>query len=439
MTSLTVALAGCQGPSMWRPPVLFFGVEAIATSQDTEPAMPVPITLTGRPMTAPAMAPSRSPATGGGSSGHSPYVGRVLDEREQPVAGATVVLADGRSTESGADGRFTFTGGRASGAVVVSAASHVTSLVWDAAAVDTFHLRRTRALTPPFDLRTVTVTGRVVWPDDDHEGGVVYYQDSLGSTANPIEVAADGSFAVSVISRAPGSPRATVLVLAANAAGDTLVGLARPFAPFEGETVGDVTMVVADQAIDFAVEAVPDGLSVLRSRLEFLQDDGPTVTLAGPDAAAGTLKAPAAGRLPGGARLVVEAAGPGLEATSLVAMPATGGQLRDSFLPVPTFDLDVGARRVTWSAVPQATGYRLESRSHAGSVPMWEGWSLAPAPMTLPDACWPAPDSGDLMLEAIDASAISTRRVAQAGPLRLRVAPWSDEPRYRASSLRRAL
>jgi hypothetical protein len=436
-----LTLVGCQAVPSWPGAGVSFRLEQAVTPSDLTgpPAVPVAV-AGGAPAIAATAAPTPPPADGDtGSSRGASFSGWVRDELKQPVAGARVLLADGRAAESAADGRFIVAGAQPAGAVVVSAAGHVASLVWEARGIDTFHLRRTRRATPAFDQQQVFVTGRVIWPSDDHLGGVAYYQDSLDSVANPVRLEADGSFSIAVTSRAPGTALATVLVLAGNAAGETLVGLTRPFAPFAGESAGDVVVGVADQPIDFAVTDVPAGLDVHRSRLEFLQDGVTPVTFAGPEAVAGIVKAPAASALPGRMRLVVEAATASRDASAMVVVPAEGGTVRAKFLGVPAFEWDLATRHVTWPAVPEATGYHLEAVSYAGSAAMFEGWSLMPAAMRVPEGAWPAPAGGDLVLRALDATAIGTRHVAGMAPRRLRVAPWADEPRYRVSSRRQAL
>jgi hypothetical protein len=379
--------------------------------------------------------------TGGGGAPAGPAgpvaTGSVLDEAGLPVVGASVLFADGHRATTDAEGRYPLPGAFAPGAVIVSKSGYATSVVMGLDDFATLHLRRSDGRGEPYVLRKKVVTGIVKWPNNDHLGGAAYYVDDLGSISKPVLIAANGQFSVEVEPIRSGEPRGVVLVLAATSApGETLMGVSRPFDTFGQDGPGEVAMHLADRAIAFQVDGVPANHPLVSSRLEVQQPDGPTVTIEGTSSLSGTLMAPPDGRLPGVTRLVVSARSADDQSGTRIAMvPAAGSPLRGTLLAPPS--LALSGRTASWGAVPGAAGYRLSTQVRTAQVPAWEAWLPSQTGFTLPAEATPTDGPGEVLLEAVEAESLSSRRVASAR--QLRVEPWADTATHRVAFCRVAL
>lgn len=450
-------LAGCQGTPA---PVLMagraFSIERVMpgdvlpapgstlgpadTSEMTEP----PEDLSREPVPTPSQAAPRSPGgTGGGGSGPatpgSRPAGRVLDDAEVPIAGATVMLANGRTAVTDAEGRYAFPAIAPTGPVAVSKAGYATSLLTSfmLGESDVLHLRRIDRTTDRFNQETYRIEGGVNWPSADHVGGVAYYQDNLGSAVQPARLDPDGRFALTVTPGRPGAPVGTVLVFATTSDQQTLlVGSSTPFSPALGEQPGTLAIAPCDRPVSFNSEALPGGLTVAETRLELSFPGLPPIALDTAETLAGSFRLPAVGALPGTVRIVSEARSVDGASTSLVAMVPETDTVMGRFLALPDLAVNPGARQVAWAAVPGAQGYRLEARTSLEALPHWESWITGATLVTLPENTWSFDREAVLQLEAVDAPELGTREVASVGPLFLRIAPWAQRPTYRVASQR---
>lgn len=393
--------------------------------------------------------------SGGGSSGGAPPApqlsGEVRDDAEVPIEGASVLFADGRQATTDAAGRFSVTGGFAPGAVIASKPGYAASVVMDLDQLPTLHLRRADGRTDTFVQRSIVVSGVVQWPATDSQGapvmrngGVVYYQDSLGSVSAPSTIAPNGEFAVSVTTRRPGEPTGVVLVLSGDQTGvRTLMGVSRPFRPFANEEPGGVPVYVADQTVPYSANQIPPGLTGLESRLEVVQPGVPPVVIEGAASANSSFDAPLPNQLPGTLRVSVtarDAAGtqtstvsmvPGYDATAQAYIPVSG-----DFLAVPA--VNVGpAGAIGWGVVPGAIGYRVSAWPQGQDVPSWEGFTTAGTRLTIPADALPAAGTGEVGVEAVDSAGLTSRSVASVR--QLRVAPWTSQDTYRVSQRRVSL
>lgn len=404
-----------------------------------------------------APAPKAPPASGGGpsgggSSGGAPpepqLSGEVRDDAEVPLEGVSVLFADGRQATTDASGRFSVPGGFAAGGVIASKPGYATSVVMDLDQLPTLHLRRADGRTDTFVQRSIVVSGVVQWPATDsqnvpvvHNGGVVYYQDSLGSISPPSFIAANGEFALTVTTNRPGEPTGVVLVLSGDQTGvRTLMGVSRPFKPFANQDPGGVSVFVADQTVPYSANHIPPGLTTLDSRLEVVQPGVPALVLEGAASANGSFDAPLPGKLPGTLRVTVtarDAAGaqtstvsmvPSYDATAQAYRPVSG-----NFLAIPAVTLGP-AGAVGWGVVPGALGYRVSAWPQGQAVPAWEGFTTAGTSLTIPTDALPGAGAGDVGVEAVDAAGLTSRSIASVRQLRLD--PWTAQDVYRASQRR---
>ena len=386
-----------------------------------------------------APAPSASPARRGGAGGRTSGAasGLVVDQFEAPVAGAEVRFADGSSATSDANGLFPVPARAGLDAVSVSRVGYVGSVVRGLRSLPTLHLRRLEAETAPFDRAALRVAGTVAWPDADHQGGVAYYYDTLGGLAAPAAVDALGRFALTAEPVRGGTARAAILVLAQNAAGETLMGLTDPFTPQDGLTLGPVAMAAATTAWAFAADQVDPALTVQASRLEIQPSGMPPIVLDGTSGIAGAFRAPPDGHLPGPLRVVIEATSPDGLGTTVVSQRGGGGASVQA-LALPAVAIDAAARRVSWTAVQDAKGYRLAVRRLGGPQDDWEAWSPTATALEVPAERWPAPGLGEVVVEAVDAPSLDSRTLASldARPCKLRLAPWTDAAAYRLARRR---
>lgn len=437
-------LAGCAGQDTALPQAASFTLArapapVVAQAAGDKPSQPAPANLDGtNPPDVPRNAkPSAAAGSGGGGSAGEapePAIFTIEDSAGLPISGATVMLVNGNQATSDAQGQAVIAGGFASGPVAVSASGYATSIVVGLDGSTILHLRAAGAVGGAFTPAAVTLHGSVSWPSSDHVGGVAYYQDDLDSIATPSRVATDGTFAIPVRPTQPGTPHGVVLVLAGDSGGDTLMGassmIASPTAPLPA-----IAMAVADQTVNFHVDALPTGLTHVTSKLEVLEAGAPPIVITGVGGTQGSFQVPATGALPGTLCVLVGGRDDADDAESSVSLPTTGSNASGTFLPLPVVDYSAGARTLNWQSVPGANGYRASASAYDNAEPSWEAWCAAPTTFTLPDAAWLAPGVGEVTVQAIDDPNLGAREVASLAR-QLRVTPWQQQGAYRVSRRR---
>lgn len=413
----------------------------VLASPGPEPvASPPPVAATATPTAVPVNSGGGRGSGGGGTD--TRVTGRVLDQADQPLAGAGVMLADGRSFTAGADGRFVITGGYQEGVVVVALEGYTTSAIAAGSAeLARLHLRRADAATAPFYARTFTVSGRVAWPSADHSAGVAYYKDDLGSAANPVAVAPDGAFAITGETRRSGAPRGIVVVYAGDSLDRTLMGHSLPFAPLAAEQPGEVAVSVADRAVNYDGAARPALLTQTESRLEVEVPGFGQLPLQASSVASGTFVVPTG--VSGSLRVVQRAeSDDGQLASDLGVLVGAGSNPAvpfDDWLDTPSLSFETVSRRATWSRVSGAVGYRLEARTRGARSPAWEAWAGDATTFVVSAGPWLAAGFGELAIDAVDAAEMSTFALASFPARALRITPWEHKPSYRLARRRLAL
>lgn len=445
LAAVLLVLAGCEAPSPTTShragvslgidrasAVAAAGHAPVAISDRAhQPAAPASASL-------PPVAPPAAPAGAGGSSGSSGVGGEVRDEAELPIAGATVLLLGGRTARTGPDGRFRLSGTYDGGPVIVSKPGYATSVVASLDALTTLHLRRADGRSESFVSRRGLVEGTIRWPEIGHVGGAVHYMDSLDSLSRPALLHDGDRFGIEVETVRSGEPMAVLLVLSSTdeRLPQLLVGVSRPFAPFGGEGPGEVPVHLADQTLVYAVSEPPAGLTAIASQLEVVQAGVPFVVLEGADSLNGSFLAPAPGALPGTLRITVEARAPGGDAYSRVSMVPESGQATADLL-TPPYVSRSGAE-ISWSAVPEASGYRLAVHAAGAASPLYEAWTTDTR-LALPTEVLAHAGTGEVRLEAVQAEGLTARHVASVAPRALRVAPWAQSAVYRVAGRRFSL
>lgn len=448
LLGLTI-LTGCQPPTATTPT----GLAAVSFSLGRTPATAAggsaPIRTGERgpdagPSDAPRLEqPSEAKPGGGGQGGGlgapppaGQMTGMIRDAYGVPISEAVIRLADGRTATTGRDGSFRLAGSWSDGPVIVSKPGYVTSIVHGLSGVGTLHLRPDAGPTAPFDQARHTVSGTVAWPDGDQVGGVVYYQDSLDSVANPVPLASDGSFSFELTTRRPGEPTGLVLVLAADSNGRTLMGLSTPFQPAAGQPL-NIAMHRADQPIAYSASDLPAATPLVESRLEVRQPGVPPMVIDGENATAGLFDMPAEGLLPGQVQVVVEAKdATGAAMTRLVMTPA-GGAANGRLLPVPSTSYNDTSRKVVWAEVAGVAGYRIAAGPIGASQPAWEAWLPAGNEIALPDEAWLDPGLAEVTVEVVDRPGLEPYAVA--GLRQLRLEPWVEAGAHRVARKRLSL
>lgn len=425
-SSLIVVFAamGCQAPMAVRGfQAVTFQLNPIADGGAvavTPAARPADGAATGTgPATEPVATGQRpgGPTGGGGASSGAPFEGRVLDRQGQPVAGATVLSADGGTAVTDAAGGFAMSAAQAALPTVVAAAGYATSMVAGGALPAVLHLGR---LAPPdagFEASGYTVRGTVSWPEAPYKGGTVQYRDDLGSVSLPVVVNDDGFFALRVETRRPGRPRGVIMALAAGADGHARLGLSAPFSLVDqADAPVNVPIAVADQAVDFAVGPVPAGLGDVKSGVEYAVPGVPPFWLALGEGRSGRVRVPAPGAVAATVRVAVEAGNE--EARSVVTIdpyhpPATP----PAFLAVPSLTVAPGDRRVAWGLPAGAAAALLQLA--VSDEPRWEGWFEGVDSHIVAAAQWPAGGPATARLVAFDGPQAAVRHVAAIRALRL--------------------
>jgi hypothetical protein len=425
-------LAGCTSPGG-----LSMASVRASMSLDREttatPASTRPVEVANRPTDPPAAGHELPPAAlqpGGGGQGAdaSAPVGEVRDEAELPLEGVEVTLPNGSSARTDADGRFSTQGAWSPGPVVLSKPGFATSVVHGLDGPSSFHLRRNDNRTDAYVQRREPVDGIVNWPDDVDVDvrGAVHYMDSLGSHTRPSLIHRDGRFALEVETIRPGEPKAVLLVFGVTGANNLLMGVSTPFHPFRDEPA-PVTMHPANHDLAYAFSDRPSGLTSLETRLEVLHEGAPALVVDSSDSAAGTFRTVAPGTLPGTMRVTVEARDPATGRASIVSQVPALGTVTGAFLAPPSVHL--AGSTVSWSEVPEATGYRVSVQTAQAQVLVFEAWCSDETPLVLPTA---AIGPGNVVrVEAVADAGIMSRHVAAVGPRQLRVAPWEGRPAYR--------
>lgn len=444
LLGLTI-LSGCQPPTATAPR----GLAAVSFSLERTPAKAsggsAPIRTDERgPETGPSDAPRLElppdAKPGGGGQGAPPPAGQmtgmVKDAYGVPVPEAVVRLADGRKATTERDGSFRLAGNWSDGPVVVSKPGYVTSITHGLSGLGTLHLRPDAGPTAPFDQARHIVSGIVAWPDGDHLGGVVYYQDSLDSVANPVPLESDGSFSFELTTRRPGVPTGLVLVLAADSNGRTLMGLSAPFQPAAGQPLS-IPIHRADQPIAYSASDLPAATPLVESRLEVRQPGVPPMIIYGENATAGLFDMPAEGLLPGQVQVVVEAKDATGAAMTRLAMIPAGGAANGRLLPVPSPAYNGTSRKLVWGEMPGVAGYRIAAGPRGTSQPAWEAWLPEGNEIALPDEAWLDPGLAEVTLEVVDRPGLEPYAVA--GLRQLRLEPWVEAGAHRVARKRLSL
>ncbi|MFP5500978.1 MAG: carboxypeptidase-like regulatory domain-containing protein [Candidatus Sericytochromatia bacterium] len=444
MLGLTI-LTGCQPPTATAPT----GLAAVSFSLGRTPATAAGGSASIRtgeigpdagPSDAPRMEHPSEAEPGGGRQGGPPPAGQmtgmIRDAYGVPIPEAVIRLADGREATTERDGSFRLAGSWSDGPVVVSKPGYVTSIVHGLTGVGTLHLRPDAGPTAPFDQARYVVSGTVAWPDGDHLGGVVYYQDSLDSAANPVPLASDGSFTLELTTTRPGTPTGLILVLASNSLNQTLIGLSTPFQPSAGQALS-IPMHLADQPIAYSASDLPAATPLVESRLEIRQPGVPPMVLQGEAATAGLFYMPAGGLLPGQTQVVVEARDAGGSAMTRLAMTPAGGAANGRLLPIPSPAYNGTSRKLVWGEVAGVAGYRIAAGPRDTSQPAWEAWLPEGNEIALPDEAWLDPGLAEVTLEVVDRPGLEPYAVA--GLRQLRLEPWVEAGAHRVARKRLSL
>jgi hypothetical protein len=418
------------GAGAWMPPSLVIGRQASDAAIIIAAETPGSAGGAAQSGTMNGAGPDAAPTApvGAGAAQAATFSLEVRDEGELPIAGATVLLSDGRRAETGADGRFTMAGPFKAGAVVVSKPGYATSVVAGLEAPTPLHLQRADGRGELFVQRTRTFRGTAIASEGQLRGGAVHFLDSQGSAAAPSALdAATGAFDVQVTATRPGEATGVLLIVATDQNGRTLIGASRPFNSFTGEP-GAVRLYPATREIRYDVGGKPASLSRVQARLELHQAGAPTVVLHDLKAAtSGRFMAPADGLLPGTLRVTVEARDHDRTANSLVSRPPVDGRMEGTFLAPPDVSFHSPSGRLTWNRMDGISGYRAEVRQpHNLIAPAWEAWLGQDTEVVVPQELRQAASSGEVVVEAVEADNLTSRSVAMAGPRALRVLPWRD-------------
>lgn len=442
-----VMLPACAPSPAWIGPTPSFQLSSVSLG-DAAPAVP---TAPDAPAAPPATESTRQPntelappkgsqggsGTGGGTGGGTVAPGQlgglVVDAQDQPIAGASVMLANGTTARTDARGRFAFAPPAVSGPGHVFAEGYATSMVLGAEWPEKLHLQRLASADPAFESSEYFIRGKVTWPAATPQGGTVHYRDGLDSASAPVVVDTDGSFVVQVTTRRAGRPRGVLMALAAGADRVPMVGVSPAFSLLDqGGAPLAVPAVRADRVVDYEVAAPPDGLSDLRHRLEIAVPGATPFVFETGGATTGQFRVPAEGALPAQVRIAIEASGDGgarsVVALDPYALPATP----PSFLAVPALTVQAPDRKVAWEA-PGASAVLLElfQAPHPAEA-YYEAWLEGANEAAIESTFWPtAPASARVV--AVDGPEASARHVASvasvasvSGARALRLLPFSQ-------------
>ncbi|MDB5095586.1 MAG: hypothetical protein JWM80_7 [Cyanobacteria bacterium RYN_339] len=444
---LALAAAGCapRGGAEVAPNAHFvvgaYQVDPILELPRSTDSPPTPAPSDGAstivtPGTPPTPAPASGGSNGGGSSssGARPpvFTGTVLTQAELPIEGATVRLPDGLTAQTDDQGKFSVEGTHPYSPLVVSHPAFATSVVTGLDAFVPLHLGPRTGQGDLFNKLVGDVVGDAQWPLADLGPGAVFYQDTRRNSSQPGDLQADGSYRIRFTLDHPGAPRASLIILAANAAGTLLVGLTPPFTPLAEEPPAHVPMVLADRPLAYSATGLPLGMTATGAALQVVQADGLVVAVVAAPGASGTFMVPAPGSLPGTLRVAIEARDDDQARTSVVYLDGGAAAPTAAFLAPPVVIVDQTQREAHWAPVPEAVAYRVQVRRLDGGT-LYEAWTDVPR-VEVPAADWPAAGNGEMIVEAV-AGSLTARQVASvAGPRQLRLEPLAGLPTGRVAT-----